>query len=117
MFAIRLRNTMLGEIHWLHQDLTMYQVEEKYPNFQSEDWRFELRIRYIHSDLHNLYDKDRNTFLYYYEQVKNDYLEDEGKGNEGVDQDTAIQLACIEIKRMFKVSLYSLYFIVYAVAL
>lgn len=35
--------------------------------------------------------------------MKNDYLEDEGRGNEGIDQESAIQLACIEIKRMFKV--------------
>ncbi|XP_064091758.1 uncharacterized protein LOC135205295 isoform X2 [Macrobrachium nipponense] len=102
MFAIRLRNTITGEVHWLHQDLTMYQVEEKYPDYHGEEWRFELRVRYVLSDLHQLYDKDRSTFCYYYEQVKNDYLEDEGRGNEGVDQDSAIQLACIEIKRMFK---------------
>ncbi|XP_068225530.1 focal adhesion kinase 1 isoform X4 [Palaemon carinicauda] len=102
MFAVRLRNTITGELHWLHQDLTMYQVEEKYPDYHADDWRFELRVRYVLSDLHQLYDKDRNTFLYYYEQVKNDYLEEEARGNEGVDQDSAIQLACIEIKRMFK---------------
>ncbi|XP_042881298.1 focal adhesion kinase 1-like isoform X5 [Penaeus japonicus] len=102
MFAIRLRNTITGELHWLHQDLTMYQVEEKYPDYQSEDWRFELRVRYVLSDLHQLYDKDRTTFCYYYEQVKNDYLEDDARGNEGMDQESAIQLACIEIKRMFK---------------
>ncbi|XP_063604451.1 uncharacterized protein LOC134779972 isoform X1 [Penaeus indicus] len=102
MFAIRLRNTITGELHWLHQDLTMYQVEEKYPDYQSEDWRFELRVRYVLSDLHQLYDKDRTTFCYYYEQVKNDYFEEDGRGNEGIDQESAIQLACIEIKRMFK---------------
>ncbi|XP_037794751.1 focal adhesion kinase 1-like isoform X2 [Penaeus monodon] len=102
MFAIRLRNTITGELHWLHQDLTMYQVEEKYPDYQSEDWRFELRVRYVLSDLHQLYDKDRTTFCYYYEQVKNDYLEEDSRGNEGIDQESAIQLACIEIKRMFK---------------
>ncbi|XP_069961502.1 focal adhesion kinase 1 isoform X2 [Cherax quadricarinatus] len=35
-------------------------------------------------------------------QVKNDYLEDESRANEGIDQDIATQLACIEIKRLFK---------------
>ncbi|XP_042209507.1 uncharacterized protein LOC121857491 isoform X2 [Homarus americanus] len=102
MFAIRLRNTITREIHWLHQDLTMYQVEEKYPEFQNEDWKFELRVRYVLNDLHLLYEKDRSTFCYYYEQVKNDYLEDEARVNEGMDQDVALQLACIEIKRLFK---------------
>nr|XP_053652813.1 uncharacterized protein LOC128702557 isoform X5 [Cherax quadricarinatus] len=102
MFAVRLHNTITREVHWLHQDLTMYQVEEKYPEFLSEDWKFELRVRYILSDLHQLYEKDRDTFCYYYEQVKNDYLEDESRANEGIDQDIATQLACIEIKRLFK---------------
>ncbi|MPC93457.1 hypothetical protein E2C01_088585 [Portunus trituberculatus] len=35
--------------------------------------------------------------------VKSDYLEDESKAAEAVDLDTAIQLACLEIKRVFKV--------------
>jgi len=26
MFAIRLRNSNTGDVHWLHQDLTMYQA-------------------------------------------------------------------------------------------
>ncbi|CAL4066426.1 unnamed protein product [Meganyctiphanes norvegica] len=102
MFAIRLKNVNTGDIHWLHQDLTMYQVEEKYPEYQNDEWRFELRVRYILSDLHKLYDKDRTTFCFYYEQVKNDYLEEESKNNETIDQETAIQLACIEIKRVYK---------------
>ncbi|XP_069194892.1 focal adhesion kinase 1 isoform X3 [Procambarus clarkii] len=102
MFAVRLHNTITREVHWLHQDLTMYQVEEKYPEFLSEDWKFELRVRYVLSDLHQLYEKDRHTFCYYYEQVRNDYLEDESQANEGIDQDIATQLACIEIKRLFK---------------
>lgn len=102
MFAIRLRNMLTGKVHWLHQDLTMYQVEEKYPEYHDDEWRFELRVRYVLSDLHQLYDKDRSTFCYYYEQVKNGYLEEEGKGSEGMDQDVAIQLACIEIKRVFR---------------
>ncbi|XP_076059767.1 protein tyrosine kinase 2 Fak isoform X3 [Oratosquilla oratoria] len=102
MFAIRLRNLVTQEVLWLHQDLTMYQVEEKYPQFHEEDWRFELRVRYVLADLHRLYEKDRNTFCYFYEQVKNDYLGDDSKAVEGLDQDNVIQLACIEIKRMFR---------------
>ena len=34
-----------------------------------EHWRFELRVRYLPSDLHQLYDKDRVTFHFYYHQV------------------------------------------------
>ena len=34
------------------------------------EWRFELRIRYLPSDLTDLYDRDKVTFGYYYEQVQ-----------------------------------------------
>ncbi len=48
-----------------------------------------------------------DSYYYYYDyfQVKSDYLEDESKAAEGMDFDTAIQFACIEIKRVFKVKL------------
>ena len=32
-------------------------------------WRFELRVRYLPPDLHQLYEKDRVTFHFYYQQV------------------------------------------------
>jgi len=35
----------------------------------SGEWRFELRIRYLPSDLNDLYDRDKVTFTYYYDQV------------------------------------------------
>ena len=34
------------------------------------EWRFELRVRYLPSDLTDLYDRDKVTFSCYYEQVK-----------------------------------------------
>ncbi|MCL4120324.1 UNVERIFIED_CONTAM: hypothetical protein GTU68_037752, partial [Idotea baltica] len=104
MFAIRLRNVVTGTTHWLHQDLTMYQVDEKYPEFvrDKDSWRLELRVRYVLTDLHQLFEKDRPTFMYFFEQVKNDYLEDKDRSHEQVDLDTAVQLACIDIKRMYK---------------
>ncbi|XP_045114193.1 focal adhesion kinase 1-like isoform X4 [Portunus trituberculatus] len=102
MFALRLRNIITREVNWLHHDLTMAQVESRYPNLRGEDTRLELRVRYILGDLPLLYSKDRHTFNFFYEQVKSDYLEDESKAAEAVDLDTAIQLACLEIKRVFK---------------
>ena len=51
----------------------MLQVQEKLSNELSSDnsgeWRFELRIRYLPSDLNDLYDRDKVTFTYYYDQV------------------------------------------------
>ena len=34
------------------------------------EWRFELRVRYLPSDLTDLYDRDKVTFSCYYDQVK-----------------------------------------------
>ncbi|GBM75437.1 Focal adhesion kinase 1 [Araneus ventricosus] len=60
--------------------------------------QFELRVRFVPKDLRDMYEKDKVTFLYFYEQVKNDYL----KINSNIDQDLAIHLCCIEIRRFFK---------------
>jgi focal adhesion kinase 1 len=50
------------------------QVQEKLLNDLSGDnmseWRFELRVRYVPSDLNDLYDRDKITFSYYYDQVQ-----------------------------------------------
>lgn len=57
-------------MHWLHQDLTMQHVHDRYlkkhPNCE---WRYDLRIRYLPTSLKELYDKDWVTFHYYYDQV------------------------------------------------
>lgn len=58
------------QIHWLHQDTTMYQVQEKYfKKHPASEWRYELRIRYVPEDLRELYEKDKVTFFFYYDQV------------------------------------------------
>ena len=44
------------------------QVHEKYAGHE-EEWRYELRVRYIPTDLQDLYEKDKVTFYYYYDQV------------------------------------------------
>ena len=111
-------------MHWMHQDTTMYQVQEKIHKLNSvgeESWIFELRIRYLPNDLSDLYEKDKTTFSCYYDQVilsslpypkldrivgnslilfqvRNDYL---AKKFESLNLDTAIQLCCLEIRRFF----------------
>ncbi|KAK8375299.1 hypothetical protein O3P69_012781 [Scylla paramamosain] len=102
MFTLHLRNTITREVNWLQNDLTMAQVECRYPNLRGEDTKLEFRVRNILGDLPLLCSKDRLTFNFFCEQVKSDYLEDESKAAEGMDFDTTIQLACIEIKRVFK---------------
>ncbi|PRD30297.1 UNVERIFIED_CONTAM: Ptk2 [Trichonephila clavipes] len=98
VFGIRLLHTSSDEVHWLHSDAGMFQVLEKYSYYPIDEWRFELRVRYVPKDLRDMYEKDKVTFLYFYEQVKNDYL----KINANIDQDLAIHLCCIEIRRFFK---------------
>ena len=63
------------------------------------DWRFELRIRYLPLDLAEVYEKDPLTFSSYYDQVVHDYL---NKNFDSLDQDLAIQLGCLQIRRIFK---------------
>lgn len=63
------------------------------------DWRFELRIRYLPCDWSEVYDKDNLTFMTYYNQVFSDYLH---KNFDSIDHELSIQLGCLEIRRLFK---------------
>ncbi|XP_077547076.1 protein tyrosine kinase 2 Fak isoform X3 [Haemaphysalis longicornis] len=99
LLALRLHHPASGEVRWLHQDTTMFQVVEKYlPQHATNDWRFELRVRYLLNNLQEFHDKDPVLFTYFYKQVKNDYLQK----SVNVDQDLAIHLGCLEIRRFCK---------------
>lgn len=98
LFALRMVNSETREICWLHQNMPMFEVLEKQAG-SPDQWRFELRVRYLPSDLHALYEKDRVTFHFYFNQVRDDYLSQEQCP---VDQDLAIQLGCLDIRRFFK---------------
>ena len=69
LYSMRMVNTLTGDIQCLHQDTTMYQVQEKYADQSSEEWRYELRVRYTPTNLQDLYENDKVTFYYYYDQV------------------------------------------------
>ncbi|KAK0171029.1 hypothetical protein PV328_008795 [Microctonus aethiopoides] len=100
LYAMRLHHLSSGECYWLHQDTTMYQVQEKYEKkHPHSEWRYELRVRYLPQNLNDLYEKDRVTFYYYYDQVRNDYL---NTNHSALDQDVAVQLCCLEIRYFFK---------------
>jgi len=100
LYAMRLHHPPTGEVYWLHQDTTMYQVQEKYERkHPHSEWRYELRVRYLPQNLTDLYEKDRVTFYYYYDQVRNDYL---CADHTALDQDVAVQLCCLEIRYFFK---------------
>ncbi|CAH1995793.1 unnamed protein product [Acanthoscelides obtectus] len=100
LYSMRLSRPPSTEAHWLHQDLTMQQVHEKYlKKHPNSEWRYDLRIRYLPTSLKELYDKDKVTFHYYYDQVRSDYHAELYKK---VDQDIAVQLCCLEIRKYFK---------------
>ncbi|OAD62388.1 Focal adhesion kinase 1 [Eufriesea mexicana] len=100
LYAMRLHHPGSGESYWLHQDTTMYQVQEKYEKKHPHcEWRYELRVRYLPQNLNDLYEKDKVTFYYYYDQVRNDYL---CANHAALDQDVAVQLCCLEIRYWFK---------------
>ncbi|XP_046677236.1 focal adhesion kinase 1 isoform X3 [Homalodisca vitripennis] len=100
-YGMRLHHTASGEMHWLHQDTTMTQVQERFEKIHPlNEWHCELRIRYLPLNLQHLYDKDKATFYFYYDQVRNDYLSHEIGAR--IDQDTAVQLCCLEIRNYFK---------------
>ncbi|CAI9727205.1 focal adhesion kinase 1-like isoform X3 [Octopus vulgaris] len=99
-YALKLVHTQSRESFWLHNDLTMFQVQEKYNlKHPYEVWRFELRVRYMPDSYKTLQQKDKVTFDYLYDQVRNDYMLDVA---EHVDHDVAIRLGCIEMRHFFK---------------
>ncbi|XP_035219377.1 focal adhesion kinase 1-like isoform X3 [Stegodyphus dumicola] len=98
IYGMRLLHNISNEVHWLHSDTAMFHVLEKYSYYPADEWRLELRVRYVPKDLRDMFEQDKVTFLYFYEQVKNDYLSLDIE----IDQDLAIQLCCIEIRRFFK---------------
>lgn len=63
------------------------------------EWQYELRIRYHPLAISDVYDKDRVSFYYYYDQIASDYL---ARHNQDVDQDLAIQLGVLHMRYYFK---------------
>ena len=98
---MRMINTMSGEEAWLHQDTTMFQVQELQAKSGevNGEWKFELRIRYLPLEWSEVYEADNLTFMSYYNQILTDYL---SKNFESLDQEIAFNLGCLEIRRLFK---------------
>nr|XP_031829306.1 focal adhesion kinase 1 isoform X3 [Nomia melanderi] len=100
LYAMRLHHPGSGESYWLHQDTTMYQVQEKYEKkHPHSEWRYELRVRYLPQNMKDLYEKDKATFYYYYDQIRNDYLY---ANHAALDLDVAMQMCCLEIRYSYK---------------
>ncbi|XP_062265627.1 protein tyrosine kinase 2aa isoform X4 [Platichthys flesus] len=100
-FGLHLSNSQSrDQVHWLHPDMGVSQVREKYEQARpNEEWRYELRIRYLPKGFVQQFTEDKPTLNYFYHQVKNDYMTEIG---DQVEQDVALKLGCLEIRRFFK---------------
>uniref|UniRef100_UPI003AAD4D6C protein tyrosine kinase 2aa isoform X4 n=1 Tax=Centroberyx gerrardi TaxID=166262 RepID=UPI003AAD4D6C len=100
-FGLRLSNSQSrDQVHWLHPDMGVSHVREKYEQTRpQEEWRYELRIRYLPKGFVQQFTEDKPTLNYFYQQVKNDYMTEIG---EQVEQDIALKLGCLEIRRFFR---------------
>ncbi|KAL4089992.1 hypothetical protein QTP88_024910 [Uroleucon formosanum] len=102
VYGLQLYHPLSGDVHWLHQDCTMSEIYHKYDEqYSMSEWRFELRVRYSPDDMEDLYDRDRFTYFFYYDQVRFDYLRKNDPATR-VDTEMAVQLCCLQIKCFFR---------------
>lgn len=99
-YGLLLKHLKSDELHWLHPDLTVGEVEQRYESHHLEaEWRYDLRIRYIPVNFLEKFQDDRSTLVYFYQQVRNDYMQyHAGKVSDGM----ALQLGCLELRRFYK---------------
>ncbi|XP_026088253.1 protein tyrosine kinase 2aa isoform X7 [Carassius auratus] len=99
-FGLRLTHVPSGDIHWLHPDMGVSHVRERYEQKRPQDeWRYELRIRYLPKGFLNQFAEDKPTLSYFYQQVKNGYMLETA---DRVDQEIALKLGCLEIRRFYR---------------
>lgn len=106
LFAIRVfrfpntkdfNNEQIDDVIWLDNVSKINDLIKRY-DLNLEKCRFELRIRFFMNNLQQILDCDRVTFYYLYDQVKNDYFQTK----QTIDQEIALNLCCLEIRRFFK---------------
>ncbi|XP_055599667.1 uncharacterized protein LOC129748903 isoform X2 [Uranotaenia lowii] len=127
-YALRLRHMLTKEVLWMPPDTSMSQVmahifnpscsNADCPNVDKSTiakrmqqktsgvvghansvWKAELRVRYIPKSLKELYERDRTTCHFYFDQVKQDYIQ---SNIPNIDQEIAIQLCCLGIRHYYK---------------
>ncbi|RVE75493.1 hypothetical protein OJAV_G00017410 [Oryzias javanicus] len=99
-YGLLLKHLKSTEMHWLHPNLTVAELTQRYEQQHLEaEWRYDLRIRYIPSDFMEVFKDDWTTMLYFYLQVRSDYMQQYAtKVSDGM----ALQLGCLEIRRFYK---------------
>ncbi|RVE62386.1 hypothetical protein OJAV_G00156550 [Oryzias javanicus] len=98
--GLRLTHLHSDALHWLHPDLGVSHVRERYEKkHPQEEWRYELRIRYFPKGYISHFSEDKPSLNYLYHQVKSDYMQYIA---DQVDQDIALKIGCLEIRRFFR---------------
>uniref|UniRef100_G3UCQ3 Focal adhesion kinase 1 n=1 Tax=Loxodonta africana TaxID=9785 RepID=G3UCQ3_LOXAF len=98
-YGFRLSHLLSEEVHWLHLDMGVSNVREKYElAHPPEEWKYELRIRYLPKGFLNQFTEDKPTLNFFYQQVKSDYMLEIA---DQVDQEIALKLGCLEIRRSY----------------
>lgn len=98
-YGFRLSHLRSEEVHWLHVDMGVSSVREKYVlAHPPEEWKYELRIRYLPKGFLNQFTEDKPTLNFFYQQVKSDYMQEIA---DQVDQEIALKLGCLEIRRSY----------------
>ncbi|XP_053743254.1 protein-tyrosine kinase 2-beta-like isoform X2 [Synchiropus splendidus] len=99
-YGLLLKHLKSPEKHWLHPDLTVSELTQRYEQQHLEaEWRYDLRIRYIPSKFSERFQDDKTTMVYFYQQVRSDYMHQyASKMSDGM----ALQLGCLEIRRFYK---------------
>uniref|UniRef100_A0A3Q3APU5 non-specific protein-tyrosine kinase n=1 Tax=Kryptolebias marmoratus TaxID=37003 RepID=A0A3Q3APU5_KRYMA len=99
-YGLMLKHLKSEELHWLHPDLTVGEVEQRYESLHVEaEWRYDLRVRYIPVNFLERFKNDRSTFVYFYHQVRSDYMQYHASH---VSDGMALQLGCLELRRFYK---------------
>uniref|UniRef100_A0A3Q3J1E1 Focal adhesion kinase 1 n=1 Tax=Monopterus albus TaxID=43700 RepID=A0A3Q3J1E1_MONAL len=98
--GLRLTHLHSDALHWLHPDLGVCHIREKYEKqHPQEEWRYELRMRYLPKGYLSHFSEDKPSLNYLYHQVKSDYMQHIA---DQVEQDVALKLGCLEIRRFFR---------------
>uniref|UniRef100_A0A7N8XCS7 non-specific protein-tyrosine kinase n=1 Tax=Mastacembelus armatus TaxID=205130 RepID=A0A7N8XCS7_9TELE len=88
--GLRLTHLHSDALHWLHPDLGVSHIREKYEKqHPQEEWRYELRMRYLPKGYLSHFSEDKPSLNYLYHQVKSDYMQQIA---DQVDQDIALKL-------------------------
>lgn len=69
------------------------------PGHSNGVWKVELRVRYLPKSLQEIYEKDRATLNFLFNQVREDFIQAD---IQNIDQEVAIQLCCLSIRHYYK---------------